>query len=138
MSQNLNSYQQFIYNISSLSKFISCSELIVIPVGKSLCSIKGNIYFNESIRLEVREALDFSLDEFITGYSYAVFRDNEKLYWYDSQGHPNDPNLHSTHPHHKHVPPDIKHNRIPAPNLSFNESNLTFIIHEIEEQFFKL
>ncbi len=39
----------------------------------------------------------------------------------------------STHPHHKHVPPDIKHNRIPAPGLSFTQINLPFLIREIEE-----
>ena len=38
----------------------------------------------------------------------------------------------STHPHHKHIPPDIKHNRIPAPGLSFDEPNLPFLIREVE------
>ncbi len=38
----------------------------------------------------------------------------------------------STHPHHKHIPPDIKHNRIPAPNLSFDAPNLPFLIQEVE------
>jgi len=51
-----------------------------------------------------------------------------KLYWYDSWPHLNDPALASTHPHHKHVPPDIKHNRVPAPALSFAEPNLPFLI----------
>lgn len=40
--------------------------------------------------------------------------------------------LASTHPHHKHIPPDIKHNRIPAPGLSFTRPNLPFLIEEIE------
>lgn len=52
--------------------------------------------------------------------------------WYDPQPHPNDPSLASTHPHHKHVPPDIKHNRIPAPGLSFDRPNLPYLIAEIE------
>lgn len=39
--------------------------------------------------------------------------------------------LASTHPHHKHIPPDIKHHRIPAPNLSFTIPNLPFLIEEI-------
>ncbi len=41
-----------------------------------------------------------------------------------------------THPHHKHIPPDLKHHRIPAPGISFSEPNLTFLIREIESQFF--
>jgi hypothetical protein len=47
----------------------------------------------------------------------------------------NDPTLAATHPHHKHVPPDIKHNRIPAPGLSFTLPNLPVLIDEIEQQF---
>jgi hypothetical protein len=39
----------------------------------------------------------------------------------------------STHPHHKHVPPNIKHNRIPAPEMSFTRPNLPALIREIEE-----
>ncbi len=38
----------------------------------------------------------------------------------------------STHPHHKHVPPDIKHYRVPAPNLSFHHPNLPVLVEEIE------
>jgi len=35
-------------------------------------------------------------------------------------------------PHLKHVPPDIKHHRIAAPDLSFARPNLPFVIKEIE------
>jgi len=48
--------------------------------------------------------------------------------------HPNDPTLQSTYPHHKHIPPNIKHHRIPAPNLSFTHPNLPFLIEEIEQE----
>ncbi|MCI0699361.1 hypothetical protein L0337_46080 [candidate division KSB1 bacterium] len=41
--------------------------------------------------------------------------------------------LASTFPHHKHMPPDIKHNRIPAPEMSFNRPNLAVLIREIEK-----
>ncbi len=36
-------------------------------------------------------------------------------------------------PHHKHTPPDIKHHRIPAPNMSFTQPNLPALIQEIDE-----
>lgn len=68
----------------------------------------------------------------IEDYGYEVWIGAEQLYWYDSQPHPNDATLASTHPHHKHVPPDIKHHRIPAPGLSFTSPNLAFLIGEIE------
>jgi hypothetical protein len=70
----------------------------------------------------------------IQGYSYAVSRGAERLYWYDPQPHPNEPGLASTHPHHKHVPPNIKRNRIPAPGLSFVQPNLPFLIEEVEAE----
>ena len=54
------------------------------------------------------------------------------LYWYDSQPHPNDPVLAATDPHHKHIPPDLKHHRVPASELSFTRPNLPFVIEEIE------
>jgi len=38
----------------------------------------------------------------------------------------------STDSHHKHIPPNIKHNRIPAPEMSFNRPNLPVLIQEIE------
>jgi len=45
----------------------------------------------------------------------------------------NDPALAATHPHHKHIPPDIKHNRVPAPGISFRTPNLLQILQEIED-----
>ena len=32
----------------------------------------------------------------------------------------------------KHVPPDIKHHRIPAPDISFTRPNLPVLLQEIE------
>ena len=64
-------------------------------------------------------------------YCRASYPDKEKLYWFDSFPHPNDISLASTDPHHKHVPPDIKHHRIPAPNISFTRPNLALLIEEI-------
>lgn len=69
----------------------------------------------------------------IDWYGYEVWQGNEKLYWYDPQPHPHEPTLQSTHPHHKHVPLDIKHNRIAAPGMSFIAPNLPKLIQEIVE-----
>jgi uncharacterized protein DUF6516 len=68
----------------------------------------------------------------IDWYGYEVWRGGEKLFWYDPQSHPGDAQLQSSHPHHKHVPPDMKHNRIPAPKMSFVRPNLPTLIQEIE------
>ncbi|MBV7332155.1 hypothetical protein KFU94_28770 [Chloroflexi bacterium TSY] len=68
-------------------------------------------------------------------YGYEIWHDDVKLNWYDSQPHPNNPDLALNYPHHEHIPPDIKHNRIPAPDLSFTQPNLPFLIAEIEQTF---
>ena len=64
---------------------------------------------------------------------YEVYRGEERLYWYDDFPHPDDPTLASTMPHHKHIPPDIKHHRVPAPTMSFTQPNLPALVEEIEE-----
>lgn len=93
---------------------------------------EGELFFVGGFRLRMREELDF--DEYlIASYGYEVYREAEKLYWYDDFPHPNDPTLASTHPHHKHVPPNIKRNRVPAPGISFATPNLPQIIQELEE-----
>lgn len=92
---------------------------------------EGEVFFAGGFRLRMREELDFA-DYLITSYGYEVYREADKLYWYDDFPHPNDPALASTHPHHKHVPPNIKRNRIPAPDISFTAPNLPQIIQELE------
>jgi hypothetical protein len=88
----------------------------------------------DDFRITVREKLSF-VDQpgQIVSYGYEMWQGATKLYWYDSQPHPDDATLAATSPHHKHVPPDIKHHRIAAPDLSFTEPNLPFLIQEVEQ-----
>lgn len=94
--------------------------------------VEGEVFFSNGIRLRLREELDFDAG-LITSYGYEVYRREERLYWYDDFPHPNDPTLASTFPHHKHVPPDVKRNRIPAPEMSFTRPNLPVLVREAEE-----
>lgn len=148
-------YQAFIYALPERYTQIRRSTLIYIPSGTLFGQIQGMILFERDVILCVQEYLNFDLGV-IEGYGYEVSRthivpeapdfpsateycrasyaNKEKLYWYDSFPHPNNPLLASTHPHHKHIPPDIKHHRIPAPNLSFTRPNLPFLIEEVEQQ----
>jgi hypothetical protein len=113
---------------------VKSSTLVFIRRGATLARVTGELYFEQGIRLVVRERILYHrLPLIIEWYGYEVWQNEEKLYWYDSQPHPDNPALASTHPHHKHVPPDIKHNRIPAPNMSFTHPNLPALIEEIEE-----
>jgi hypothetical protein len=92
---------------------------------------EGEVWFAGDMRLRMREELDFEAG-LITAYGYEVYQGNERLYWYDDFPHPHDSTLASTHPHHKHIPPNIKHHRIPALEISFSSPNLPVLIREIE------
>ena len=92
---------------------------------------EGEVFFAHGIRLRMREELDFDA-ALIASYGYEVYRGAERLFWYDDFPHPEDASLASTFPHHKHVPPDLRHHRVPAPNMSFNRPNLSGLVAEIE------
>ena len=92
---------------------------------------EGEVFFKSGFRLRLRQDLDFEA-RLITAYGYEVYKEEQRLFWYDDFPHPNDTVLAATHPHHKHVPPDIKHNRVPAPHMSFTQPNLPVLVLEIE------
>lgn len=132
--RSLRDYEQFIYTIRQTYPTIETSTLVVVRRSALVAILRGDLTFDNHLRLVVWERItleDKSLR--IEIYGYEVWHNDEQLYWYDSQPHPNNPDLALNHPHHKHVPPDIKHNRIPAPELSFDRPNLPFLIAEIEQ-----
>lgn len=148
-------YEQLIYTLPSRYSSIRLSTLVLAPPGLDTARLTGLIAFGTDIVLCVYELLNFQRGV-IEAYRYEVSRcrppfietplpdaaeycragyfGKEKLYWYDSWPHPHDPTLAVTYPHHKHVPPDIKRHRIPAPVLSFNRPNLPALIAEIEHE----
>lgn len=128
---SLSDYERFVYSLPQHCGFLRESTLVLIRHGATYAELTGTLAFDGEIELEVWEDLNFKRGV-IQGYGYSVSKRGERLYWYDPQPHLNDPSLASTHPHHKHVPPDIKHHRIPAPGLSFDQPNLPFLIAEIE------
>jgi hypothetical protein len=133
MFATIADYEQFVYGLRDTFPTVLSSTLRVVRSGPDSGQVIGRLTFTNTIRLEVAELIDWDAGHFeILQYGYIVWQDRERLYWYDSQAHPNDPTLASTHPHHKHIPPDIKHNRIPAPGLNFDRPNLPFLIREIE------
>jgi len=107
--------------------------LVLARRSSSLAVLQGELRFSEGHRLVVREYLNAdSNGVFIRRYSYEILRGQEKVTWFDSQPHPDAPDLASTHPHHRHIPPDIKHNRVPAPEISFASPNLERIVAEVD------
>jgi len=131
--QSLREYEKYIYSLAQRYPSIRRSTLTVVRRSSATGRLLGELEIGD-YRLVIREKLSFEGEIGpILDYGYEVWRGNDKQYWYDSQSHPNEPSLAATHPHHKHVHPDIKHNRIPAPGLSFVEPNLPFLIREIEQ-----
>lgn len=131
--QSLRDYEAWIYSLPERFRAVKYSTLLLAQRGRQLAELTGEIMFTGGYRLAVYERLTWDAGQlFVEGYSYEAWLGDDKLYWYDSQPHPADPSLASTDPHHKHVPPDIKHHRIPAPGLSFTQPNLPFLIEEIE------
>lgn len=131
--QSLREYEIFVYTLPQRFSSFLYSTLVVAQRGRGLAELKGEIAFSGGFRLVIYERLTWDTGPLtFEGYSYEVWHGSDKLYWYDPQPHPTDPTLASTRPHHKHIPPDIKHHRIPAPGLSFTSPNLLFLIEEIE------
>lgn len=131
--QSLRDYEVFIYTLAQQFPTLRASTLVVAQRGRYYAELSGDVLWPDDYRLTVYERLAWDTGPIhIESYSYEAWRGNEKLYWYDSQPHPNDPSLASTHPHHKHIPPNIKHNRVPASGLAFDAPNLPFLIGEIE------
>lgn len=146
-------YERLIYTLPTHYPSIRTSTLILVPPGLDTARLTGLVTFNDDLVLCVYELLNFQ-QGMIEAYRYEVSRccppfiesplpeateycragypGKEKLYWYDSWPHPDNPALAVTHPHHKHIPPSIKHHRIPAPDLNFTHPNLPVLITEIE------
>ncbi len=128
---SLEEYSRWIADLSARFPEINYSTLRLWTIDSQRALLKGQVFFSSNVRLRVMEALNLRRGR-IVEYSYEIYCGDEKLYWYDPWPHPNDPHLASTYPHHKHIPPDIKHHRVPAPGLSFTEPNLLVLIAEIK------
>jgi hypothetical protein len=135
--RSADDYELFIYTLVERYLSIQSSTVVFERRGTSLARVAGELVLQQGFRIVVRERVVFDRSPAtIEWYGYEVWQEEQKLYWYDSQPHPDDPTLQSTHPHHKHVPPNIKHNRVPGPAMSFTRPNLPAIIKEVEQAFF--
>lgn len=128
--ESLEAYSRYIAEACDRSDVIR-STITVWSVSKYTGIAEGEVFLSNEYRLRLREEIDFE-EGIITSYGYEIYKGEERLYWYDDFPHPNDPSLASTHPHHKHIHPDIKHNRVPAPGIGFTHPNLVQILQEVE------
>jgi hypothetical protein len=132
--QSLRDYEAYVYTLKQQFPGVQRSTLVLIRRGKRTAILHGEITFPKGYRISLKERLSFDDGPVvIEDNGYALWRNHEKIAWYDAQPHPNDFELASTFPHHKHIPPDIKHHRIPASSMSFARPNLPVLIQEVEE-----
>lgn len=127
-------YEHFLYTITDNFPSVHYSTIISHKKGSTLGVIKGDLYFEHGFKISAREVILYNpRPATIQRYGYEIWHSENKICWYDSQPHPDNQSLSSSFPHHKHVSPNIKHNRIPAPQISFVKPNLPVLIREVEE-----
>jgi hypothetical protein len=131
---SITDYGTFIYGLPDAFPYIRMSTLVVVHTGPVTAVVRGEIHFEQGLVLRVLEVVN-ARQQRIERYGYELWKGNEELWWYDSWPHPDIPEPASTHPHHKHVPPDIKRHRVPATGLSFDSPNLPFLLRDIEQTY---
>lgn len=124
-------YSQFIFGLLDDRATVESQTLTVYTIGQTVGIVRGEIRFHSGHTLRIFEQIDF-LAQRILKYSYELYKQDVQLWWYDPMPHPRIPELQSTHPHHKHTAPDIKHHRLPAPMISFEQPNLPHLLAEVE------
>jgi hypothetical protein len=130
---DFHTYGKLIYSLQERYPSVRSCTLALATIGSMLGKLEGQVIFEGDVVLDVWELVDFAAGQ-IRNYSYEIYQAGEKIAWYDPFEHPHSPELASTYPHHKHILPDLKHNRIPAPGISFEQPNLPTLIEEIERE----
>ena len=133
MSENplasLADYSRFVAELLNRAT-VTRSTVIVWSDSPFTGVAEGEVWFSHGIRLRMREEVDFDA-ALIAAYGYEVYRGGEKVCWYGEWEHPEIPALASTFPHHKHVPPNLRDNRVPAPGIRFDAANLDVVLQDV-------
>jgi hypothetical protein len=98
-------YEALVYGLLDAYPEVIGSTLRLYSTSALTATVEGSLHLRNGLELRIVEALDFK-SGCIRRYSYTVYRSGEKIRWYDSEPHPEDPRLASTFPHHLHEPPD--------------------------------
>ena len=130
---DFHNYGKLIYSLQERYASVRRTTMVLASIGPTLAKLEGQVIFENDVVLDVWELVDFAVGQ-IRNYSYEIYQAGEKIAWYDPFEHPHIAELASTYPHHKHILPDLKHNRIPAPGIGFGQPNLPTLIEEIERE----
>ena len=120
-------YETLVYGLLDAYPEVIGSTLRLYSTSVLTATVEGSVHLRNGLELRIIEALDFKSGR-IQRYSYTVYRSGEKIRWYDSEPHAEEPTLASTFPHHLHDLPNIKRNRKPAPGISFQAPNVPTLI----------
>src|SRR5437763_385266 len=99
---DIASYSAFVYSIPERHAIVSNSTVTVVPMGATLAKVEGGLECRGGMHIDIWELVDFAAKRIRT-YSYEVYRQAEKVCWYDAWEHPEIPELEPTFPHHKHL-----------------------------------
>jgi hypothetical protein len=133
---DIASYSGYVYALAERHPFVTNSSLTLLPIGATLAKLEGRIECEGGIHVEVWELVDFAARR-IRSYSYEVYR-GEKICWYDHWEHPEIPDLASTFPHHRHILPNLRDHRVPAPGISFVSPNLDALLHDLRRDWLQV
>ena len=128
---DIQSYSALVYSLRERHPFVINSTLALVPLGATLAKLEGDIQCKSGLRIAVFELVDFA-EQRIRTYSYEIYRGDEKVCWYDPWEHPEDPALAGTFPHHRHLPPNLREHRVPAPGISFTSPNLDTVLNDLQ------
>jgi len=135
--ENIANYSAFVYGLRERHEMVTGSTLTLAPIGATLAKLEGRVECQAGIHLDVWELVDFAARRIRT-YSYEIYCRGEKVCWYDAWEHPEIPELAATFPHHKHVLPDLRDNRVPAPGIRFEAPNLDVVLEDIRREWLRL
>ena len=78
-------YETLLYSLpEQYANVVASSTLKLYTNSATTSFVRGNVHFRNGLELRVFEYLDLTDGE-IFNYSYAVFRGDEKICWYDPQ-----------------------------------------------------
>ena len=114
-------YESLVYSLLDTYPDVVASTLRLYSTSALTAIVEGSVHLRNGLELRIVEALDFKIGR-IQRYSYTVFRAGEKLRWYDSEPHPENPNLASTFPspsprpsRHQAQPQTCPRHQLPSP-----------------------
>ncbi len=134
---DMASYSVWVYALSARHPFVNHSTLALVPIGATLAKLEGRIDCAGGLAVEIWELIDFATRRIRT-YSYEVYGNGEKICWYDPWAHPEIPALAATFPHHKHLPPNLREHRVPAPGIQFDAPNLDVVLEDVRRKWLPL